>query len=127
MRLGLIVNPHIKEAVDGSHEIINFLKEKVELIINDEIQEAIKNKLELSDIKFASLTDFNSQNLDLLVTIGGDGTILRALHKCDLKILGINAGVVGFLTEVHIRNAIDSLKKILDNEELHQNGLLCEC
>ena len=40
---------------------------------------------------------------DLLVALGGDGTVLRAGHLCapqDVPILGINLGRFGFLTEV---------------------------
>jgi NAD+ kinase len=40
---------------------------------------------------------------DLLVALGGDGTVLRAGHMCapqDVPILGINLGRFGFLTEV---------------------------
>ena len=43
------------------------------------------------------------QELDLLVTLGGDGTMLRAGHLCaphGLPILGINMGRFGFLMEV---------------------------
>ena len=41
---------------------------------------------------------------DLLVVLGGDGTILRALHRMRGKvppIFGINVGSLGFLTGVH--------------------------
>jgi NAD+ kinase len=40
---------------------------------------------------------------DLLIALGGDGTVLRAGHLCashDVAILGINLGRFGFLTEV---------------------------
>ena len=62
------------------------------------------------------MDEFENNKLDMLVTIGGDGTILRALHKCNIKVLGINAGVVGFLTETHLKNAMPSLKRILEND-----------
>ncbi len=40
---------------------------------------------------------------DLLVTVGGDGTLLRGVHYAlplDIPILGVNTGRLGFLTEI---------------------------
>lgn len=55
---------------------------------------------------------------DLLISFGGDGTILksaRIARKLDIPILGINAGTVGFLTIINdlnnIENAIDRIKE----------------
>ena len=116
MRIGLVVNPYNKEAINGSYEVVEFLKERTELIITDELYEIIKEKYSSSNFTVAPLTEFNSHNPEVLVAIGGDGTILRALHKCNIKVFGINAGVVGFLTEVHIKDSIGSLEKILNND-----------
>ncbi len=40
---------------------------------------------------------------DLILTVGGDGTILRVAHAldgADIPITGVNLGVLGFLTEI---------------------------
>lgn len=116
MRIGLVVNSRLKVAVDGSFEIIDFLKKNSDLIITEEVQQAIKDQNDFQDLTVAPLAEFDLKNLDLVVAVGGDGTILSALHKCNIKIFGINAGVVGFLTEVHLKDAIESLKKIINNE-----------
>src|SRR5512136_2529343 len=45
----------------------------------------------------------NAGKVDLLVALGGDGTMLRAGHLCapnNVPILGINMGRFGFLTEI---------------------------
>lgn len=37
---------------------------------------------------------------DIVITIGGDGTMLRAAQRTDAAIVGINNGGVGFLTDI---------------------------
>ena len=54
---------------------------------------------------------------DLIVTAGGDGTILRAArisvpHK--IPILGINMGRLGFMTELHADEALDKAPQYLE-------------
>lgn len=56
---------------------------------------------------------------DLLLSVGGDGTILRAsrvaIPEC-IPILGINLGRLGFLTELRANEAIDNLSRLLNGE-----------
>ncbi len=47
---------------------------------------------------------FQSETYDLLIALGGDGTMLRADHLCaplDIPLLGINVGKFGFLVELN--------------------------
>lgn len=52
-------------------------------------------------------------DVDLLITVGGDGTILRSLQLNDAPILGINAGVLGFLTEIPRDGIADGMKRLI--------------
>jgi len=54
--------------------------------------------------------------VDVMVTIGGDGTILRALMKNEAPIFGINAGDLGFLTEVQEDLVEEGIERILRGE-----------
>ncbi|MGQ9586994.1 MAG: NAD(+)/NADH kinase [Thermoplasmata archaeon] len=58
------------------------------------------------------------QNLkaDVIITIGGDGTILRTLQGTDTPILGVNAGVLGFLTQIHADEIQQAVRKIVAGE-----------
>ncbi|MBP05300.1 MAG: hypothetical protein CL728_00980 [Chloroflexi bacterium] len=70
---------------------------------------------EYSDHSWQIIENFdfsNVEKMDLVIAIGGDGTLLRAVSlslKFDVPVLGINMGTVGFMTEIEGENAIDEL------------------
>ena len=54
---------------------------------------------------------------DLVVTIGGDGTILRvnrAIAPLGIPLVGVNMGRLGFMTELTVPGAIEELPKYLE-------------
>jgi NAD+ kinase len=56
---------------------------------------------------------------DLLVVLGGDGTLIHAAslcNRCEVPILGVNMGTLGFLTEVPRDRAIPMLERALRGE-----------
>lgn len=59
------------------------------------------------------------RRFDMLLALGGDGTMLRAGHLCAparLPILGINLGSLGFLIEVRKPEWKESLEKVLSGQ-----------
>jgi NAD+ kinase len=60
-----------------------------------------------------------SDGLDLVVSVGGDGTLLRAAElaqRVDAPLLGVKVGRVGFLTEVEPAAAVPLLERALAGE-----------
>ena len=56
---------------------------------------------------------------ELMVAVGGDGTMLRAAHLCspvDVPILGVNLGRLGFLFQLHRDNWQDYFTNFLNGE-----------
>src|SRR5207248_243686 len=56
---------------------------------------------------------------DLVVSLGGDGTMLRAMRLADRQrapVLGVNLGKLGFLAEVDVPALPDALSAIDDHE-----------
>ena len=81
-----------------------FTKNNVEMIIEANFLSMIyERKLVENQYKtFRSHTELDS-SFDMLISIGGDGTILRAatlVRDSGIPILGINAGRLGFLASV---------------------------
>ncbi len=65
-------------------------------------------------------TDYiRGEYFDFIVSIGGDGTILRIAEdsaKAGIPILGVNRGTVGFLTETEPRKLCDVFEKLVKRE-----------
>ncbi|MFH7319038.1 NAD(+)/NADH kinase [Desulfurivibrio sp. D14AmB] len=64
---------------------------------------------------------------DLLIVLGGDGTLLHvAAEACGhgIPVLGINLGGLGFLTEVAVEDRYAALAEILDGEPTIENRMM---
>lgn len=64
--------------------------------------------------------------LDLVVSVGGDGTFLRAAHLASLigcPVLGVKVGRLGFLTEVEPSDALEVIRHVLAGEATIENRL----
>lgn len=64
---------------------------------------------------------------DLLIAVGGDGTMLRAGHlcaPCKVPILGVNLGRLGFLIQVQQHEWQDMLDRLLEGEAWIENRMM---
>ena len=68
---------------------------------------------------------------DLLIVLGGDGTILRAareLDDCGTPILGVNLGNLGFLTSVRVETLREAVQQVLRGDyQLSERQTLLAC
>lgn len=99
-------------------EVIKILNENnIEIIIEEKFKNSFKN---IS----SNITSFEShEELDhsanVLISIGGDGTILRAItyvRDKNIPIVGINTGRLGFLATVQIENINLLLNKVINKD-----------
>jgi NAD+ kinase len=112
MKYGVVANLEFTKAINLARDVYDFLKPEVELVLEKELGA----ELGVDEAEAAPISKFDKLKVDILISIGGDGTMLRALQHCNANIFGINAGVLGFLTEVREDQAIDGLKRILDKD-----------
>ena len=65
-------------------------------------------------------------NNDLIISIGGDGTMLQSAklaHKLNIPITGINKGRLGFLTDINPDQAGEVIKNIINGQYAEENRL----
>jgi NAD+ kinase len=105
MKWGLVCNFHVKKACSLTKDIYDFLKDKGEVFAEDKFAKG-------RDIKGHSLEEI-SKKADIVITVGGDGTILRTLEKVEKPVFAINSGGMGFLTEVESKYAEEGLERVI--------------
>lgn len=105
---GLICNPGLKRTVSLAKDVADFLRKHGNLLVEDTIASEIQQK-------GSSFKEINKSS-DIVVTIGGDGTILMAMSEIEKPVFAINSGGIGFLSEVESKYAIEGLKKIIDGK-----------
>ena len=66
---------------------------------------------------------------DLVIVIGGDGTLLRAGHLCaplDVPLLGVQAGRLGFLTELTTLDIESNLSRLISADYRIENRMMLQ-
>src|SRR6202795_1738543 len=64
---------------------------------------------------------------DLAVVLGGDGTMLniaRTFAPCDVALVGVNQGRLGFLTDIALDSMLDTIGDILDGKFVTEERML---
>ena len=110
--------------------LFNYLTKKdADAYIETEFYNLINNESHnIKDFNSFKTFDHLDTSFDLFVSVGGDGTILRAItfvKDIDIPIIGINTGRLGFLAtiqvdaiELAIQNIIDGKYKISERSLL---------
>lgn len=94
-----------------------------------EAREAEKLLRELAPAVGIEVSDESVPAPELVMALGGDGTILRAArraHEKDLPLLGVNVGRLGFLSALEASNLEPALRLIARDELRVENRLMLE-
>jgi NAD+ kinase len=97
-----------------------FNNNRIELVIEEKFLKILYAE-EILKKEYKTFNDYKclDASFDLLISIGGDGTILRAatyVRDSGIPILGINAGRLGFLAKVQKENIETFLQIVLKKE-----------
>ncbi len=99
------------------------VKEKLNKYFDD-IEVIMLNSYDIISYKFRDL-------LDLIIVLGGDGTILSVARgingKLDVPILGINIGNLGFLSSVEFSDIDKAFQKLKDGNYTSEKRMLLTC
>lgn len=127
MIYGIIGNTGKSELFEMLPDLISWLeKHDNSVILETDIISTAKN--ELKGIESAD-RDSIASKCDIILALGGDGTILaasRAVGSSGVPIAGINLGGLGFLAEVAVEEIYERLELIQKGEYLVEERMVLE-
>ena len=112
-RIGLITNSGVKTIQKTLAELVAYLASKNREIILDTCCAGLIGENDYAVYEAGEL----GKHCDLVIAIGGDGTMLmaaRLLCDSDVPLLGINLGHVGFLSDIPADDIEHNMDEILD-------------
>jgi NAD+ kinase len=106
-RIAIVAHPQVSDAKEEAELITSYLKEfGLEITSGLLSDETIHQRV-------------NDGEFDLVIALGGDGTMLRVGHICgpaNVPIMGVNLGRFGFLIEIRKANWRDFMPRLLGGE-----------
>lgn len=100
-----------------------------ELVKRFESRAGISVEPETAKMLGISGTPVKDMDVDFIVSVGGDGTILRTIQQMEdpRPILGINMGTLGFLVDVEPKDAVRILERTLFGFQVMERSRLQIC
>lgn len=129
MKFGIIGNLAKESLYEIVLNLVNQLEcEKIQFFVQEEIANEIEKRFSRRIEPKLNLMDL-LEKADIIVSFGGDGTILstaRLVGHRELPILGVNLGKLGFLAEVSPEEIFDFIKKVCNGEYRIEKRMVLE-
>ena len=110
------INESVNDVVD-SFLSSKFSKDS-KFYIEKKLYNELKSRPDFNITPFNKSKDLNS-SVDIMVSIGGDGTFLRTIEyvrDLDIPVMGINTGNLGFLATIKKENLDNAVEKIFNKK-----------
>lgn len=119
MKIAIYGQSYNSNTKNSIHVLLDLLlQKKVDITIENDFFNSIKQG-NLSNNNYSSFKTFTvlDNSYDLLISVGGDGTILRAItyvKDLSIPIVGINTGRLGFLSTIQTNEIEQAINHILN-------------
>lgn len=118
-KIGIISRCDRDDVLALVNDILAHLKSRATVLIDTRTAEKIQEK-------GTPVAEMRKAGAKYVISIGGDGTVLRGIQKMDdpLPMLGINMGTIGFLVDVVPEEALAVIDKVLSGFEVEERSRL---
>ena len=130
MTIAIFGSPYPEHFTKYIQHLIKRLEgEKIKIIVEEEFNSFLQNSIRFST-RIDTFDSYESlrNNADFLFSIGGDGTLLKAItfvRESYIPIMGINTGRLGFISSISADQIDDAINDILrENYQISERTLL---
>nr|WP_017445061.1 NAD(+) kinase [Gayadomonas joobiniege] len=124
-KIGLVGKPNHADTLTTVSGLIEFLTTAgCEVYVEQKVARNLSND-KINELSLVEL----GEACDLAIVVGGDGNMLgaaRVLSRYDTKVIGINRGNLGFLTDIHPDACETVLKHVLNGSYTTEKRFLLE-
>lgn len=116
-RVGIIVKPHQPEALQTVCGAVEWLAQRGIALAGTPDLERDRIEHQTGCAVESYQPEHLAANVDLMIVLGGDGTMIataRMLGECEVPVLGVNYGGLGYLAEFRIEELYTALESILE-------------
>lgn len=123
--VGLIARLDSEAVVHSLTDLIPYLQKSGRTVM---AEHAIQDVLDNDQVTYTDV-QLMRHRCDLIIVVGGDGTMLgaaRQLAGYNVPVLGVNRGNLGFLTDISPRDICDGVADVLEKEYISERRFLIE-
>lgn len=121
-RVALIGRQRGEGIIDTLYALKNYLRSQKVAVVFEQETAAILSQVQQPSVPRHEL----AQHCDLIIAVGGDGSLLNAAHIAtdqNLPVLGINRGRLGFLTDIYPEE-FSKIQKVLNGHYYEEQRFL---
>jgi NAD+ kinase len=126
--IGIISKPRRKALEPILPALLTWLRQRgIEALLDEETASTLNSRATSAGVTVLPRHELATKS-DLILVMGGDGTLLaaaRGAHECQVPILAVNLGSLGFLTAITVEELYDSLEVVLKGKhQVEQRKML---
>jgi len=122
MTFGITGNTHKVRLWEPVGDLVNwFASKQIAYRVHPGVAKGLLSRGTVSPALLNAANTFSSfsEEVDVLLSFGGDGTLLNTIHKIERKgtpVLGVNIGRLGFLADVEVGNVREAVERIMEDQ-----------
>jgi NAD+ kinase len=123
--IGLIGRFQTREVADALSALAAFLRTQGVTVL---VEASTAVTTDVRDYQVAS-TDVLGERADLVIVLGGDGTMLNAarlMAEYEVPVVGVNQGRVGFMTDISREQMLEGVADIIEGKYTREDRVLLD-